>query len=81
MKVAEAYVWEHIVLPRQDAGQWVEPLIQIHDDLLMEFDEKLLADMNREMTYAMTQTFKGLSVPIKTSGTWGVNWGAMEKIK
>lgn len=81
MKVAEACVWQHTVLPRQDRGQWVEPLIQIHDDLLMEFDQQLLPDMDREMRYAMTQTFKGLSVPIETSGTWGVNWGAMEKIK
>jgi hypothetical protein len=33
------------------------------------------------MVYAMTQTFKGLSVPIETSGDYGRNWGDMKEIE
>jgi DNA polymerase-1 len=80
MKVAEAYVWKEIVLKRQDAGQWIEPLIQIHDDLLLEFDARLIPEVNAEMQYAMTQTFKGLSVPIRTDGSTGLTWGQMTKL-
>ena len=80
MKVAEAALWQ-IILDHQDAGRWVEPLIQIHDDLLLEFEAPLLQEMNRQMIWAMTETFPGLSVPIKTVGASGVNWGHMTKIE
>ena len=79
MKVAEAALWQ-IILDHQDAGRWVEPLIQIHDDLLLEFQEDLLEELNLQMQYAMTQTFPALSVPIQTVGASGINWGKMEKI-
>lgn len=36
MKEAEGYVYEHILMPRWAQGDWVEPLIQIHDDLVLE---------------------------------------------
>jgi uracil-DNA glycosylase family 4 len=36
MKEAEAYVYSHILLPRWKAGIDVEPLVQIHDDLVLE---------------------------------------------
>jgi DNA polymerase I-like protein with 3'-5' exonuclease and polymerase domains len=80
MKIAEAYVWKEVVLKRQDAGQWIEPLIQIHDDLLLEFDSRLITEVNTDMQYAMTQTFKGLSVPIRTDGSTGLTWGQMTKL-
>lgn len=36
MKEAEAYVYDHILLPRWSRGDRVEPLVQIHDDLVLE---------------------------------------------
>lgn len=36
MKEAEGYVYTHILLPRWGRGEWVEPLVQIHDDLVVE---------------------------------------------
>lgn len=36
MKRAEAYLYTDILIPRWKRGEWVEPLIQIHDDLVME---------------------------------------------
>ncbi len=80
MKVAEAALWQ-IILDHQDAGRWIEPLIQIHDDLLLEFEESLLHEINEQMIWAMTETFPGLSVPIKTVGSAGFNWGRMRKVK
>jgi len=80
MHVAEAWVWEHIIVKRQDQGQWIEPLLQIHDDLLLECEEGIIKEVDTEMRYAMTQTFKGLSVPIETSGDSGINWGRMNAI-
>lgn len=82
MKRAEAYLYTDILLPRWKRGDQVEPLIQIHDDLLLELDEKLLTEIDEEMVYAMTQVpADDLSVPIETSGDYGVNWGKMKAIR
>lgn len=78
MKTAEAYLWNEIIMPRQMRGEWIEPILQVHDDVIMEFDKKLKADINVEMVWAMTKTFHGLTVPIETSGDWGRSWGHME---
>ncbi len=36
MKRAEAYLYTDILIPRWKRGEWVEPLIQVHDDLVIE---------------------------------------------
>lgn len=80
MKVAEAAVWEMIVR-RQDAGQWIEPILQIHDDLIPEMDDRIVFDVNRDMIDAMTKVpAHMLSVPIETSGDYGRCWGEMHDI-
>lgn len=80
MKVAEAAVWAMIVR-RQDAGEWIEPILQIHDDLIIEADERIIRDVDTEMVYCMTQVPAHLlSVPIETSGDYGACWGKMKTI-
>jgi len=81
MKVAEKWAWDNVFMPYQDAGFFVEPLIQIHDDLVPEFEQHLTDELDQKMVYAMTQTFKGLSVPIETSGDFGLNWGSQVPIR
>jgi uracil-DNA glycosylase family 4 len=78
MKVAEDYVYRKILLPRWKDGDRVEPLLQIHDDLLMECDKRILMGLDTQMVYAMTQVPAYLlTVPIETSGECGDNWGHM----
>lgn len=36
MKQAEDYAWREVILPAQRRGEWIEPLIQIHDDIVIE---------------------------------------------
>lgn len=75
MKTAEYHVWNDIVVPWNNTrGHSVDPLVQIHDDLLMRVREPLAQELNVAMTWAMTQTFKGLTVPLATDGVWGYNW-------
>ena len=31
MKTNEAVIWNDIILPLQQRGYWIEPLVQIHD--------------------------------------------------
>ena len=80
MKVAEAAIWRMIVR-RQDAGEWIEPIIQIHDDVILEFDKRLVHSVNVEMVHCMTKVPAHLiSVPLETSGDAGDCWGDMHEI-
>lgn len=75
MKTAERAIWEDIIVPYKRQGHYIEPLVQIHDDIKLEFDEPLARELNLKMSKAMTETFKGLSVPLATDGKYGRNWG------
>lgn len=82
MHEAEAWVYQHILLPAWHRREYIEPLLQIHDDLVMEADHRLIPDLHASMIYAMTQVpAHWLSVPIGTKGTVGLNWGEMYAIK
>ena len=80
MKIAEASLYQDILVPYWKQGQWVEPLIQIHDALTLECAEDwdLALDLNTKMQAVMTRAPVGFSVPIETSGDWGWNWADME---
>lgn len=81
MKEAEAYVYSDILLPAWERRIDVEPLVQIHDDLVLESDRRFLVELDAQMVYAMTQLpAHWLSVPIETSGDFGFNWGDMVPI-
>ncbi len=82
MKEAEAYVYQEVLLPRWRRGDRVEPLVQIHDDLVLEAETRIVAELDQEMVFAMTQVpAHWLSVPIETSGDAGANWGDQEPIR
>lgn len=73
MKTAEGHLWTYLQ-ELWGKGQWIEPLVQIHDDLTLELESPAQARaINDHMVYIMTQTFKGLVVPIETSGDVGYN--------
>lgn len=75
MKTAEYHVWNDIVVPwNKSRGHVVDPLVQIHDDLVMRVKEPMALELNVAMNWAMTETYKGLSVPLATDGMWGHNW-------
>ena len=74
MKTNEAALWQYIILPLQREGYWIEPLLQIHDDIVLELEnEKVARLVNPMMVRCMTESYR-LSVPIKTSGEWGYTW-------
>jgi len=81
VKVAEKHIWESVIRPLQDDGYWIEPIVQIHDDIKLEFDPRILPEVHAGMVWAMTQTFDGLSLPIKTKGTLGTSWQAVTDIE
>ena len=79
MKQAEARLWS-LLQDYWRQGVTVEPLIQVHDALTLEFpaDLSLARDLHNKMCYIMTQTPQGFSVPVETSGDYGPNWADLE---
>lgn len=73
MKTAEWHLWQYLNQLWSE-GRWIEPLVQIHDDLTLELESPRMAtDINEHMIWIMTKTYDGLSVPIETSGDVGFN--------
>lgn len=87
MKQAEAYLWQHILMPYYKQGfykggsrkQWVEPLVQVHDALRLEFPLGMEQELHEKMVYAMTKVPTQLRVPLGVEGKWGLNLRDMRK--
>jgi len=79
IKTAEAALWTQLQVYWKE-GHTVEPLAQVHDALTLEFpaDEALAQRVNSDMTRIMTAPYPGFSVPIETSGDYGLNWADMK---
>jgi DNA polymerase I-like protein with 3'-5' exonuclease and polymerase domains len=80
MKMAEVRLYQNILVPYWRQGRWVEPLLQVHDALLLECedDPALAYDLHAKMVTAMTTTPEWFTVPTETSGDWGYSWADME---
>lgn len=78
MKQAEARLWADLNYFWK-RGRWVEPLLQIHDDLLLELEDDILLarELHTAMVRNLTTIPKGFSVPVETSGDYGRNWAEM----
>lgn len=83
MKHAMRAIWEWMRSERlvghgAQMGR-VEPLLQIHDSMLMECDgdKQTRAEVDAAMVYFMCETTK-LRVPIRAKGGFGATWGEIE---
>lgn len=85
MKQAEKIVWDTVLPYFWKKGQWVEPLIQIHDCLKFECQDttrkhgNVVKELNGMMVAAMTSVPKSFSVPLAVESECGYNMYDMEK--
>ncbi len=78
LKMAMAQIWAW--MQEYKYGHFgIEPLLQIHDELLFELDEDpaFIAEADAAIQYFMCHT-TDLRVPIKAKGSTGVNWGVLK---
>lgn len=79
MKQAEACIWNDLLVRLWGQGNWIEPLMQVHDSILLECENEVLARQVHPLMQAMmTYPVDGFSVPIETSGDWGLNLADMQ---
>lgn len=78
MKQAEARLWA-LLQERWRRGEWVEPLLQVHDALRLEAQEGLEQNLHKEMVDVMTKVPHGFSVPLAIEGEYGTTMAAYDK--
>lgn len=81
MKTNEARIWNDVIVPLQREGYWIEPIVQIHDDIVLEMQDDIVKTVAPMMVHCMTKSYEGLSVPIKTSSSAGYNWADMKEVQ
>lgn len=77
IKLAMAGVHSRVLPSLHDSGIPVLPLLQIHDELIMEFPEDSAEIVNVLMLGEMTQAMH-LNVPIRAKGHWGKKWSDLK---
>lgn len=85
MKQIEARIWREVILPLNAEGpskvpgyplQRVEPCLDIHDDLLLEFDEDL-GPLLLPLIESMVAASFEVDVPITCKGSVGTVWSEL----
>ena len=77
MKKAMKNIWD-IMPDIWSQGIHFEPLLQIYDDFICEYDPKHEALISGVVEWAMTSSVE-LAVPITADFKSGLSWGSMKK--
>ncbi len=59
-----------------EASSQARPLLQVHDELVLEVPEAELAAAARLVRQVMEGAYQ-LDIPLSTEARWGINWGEM----
>lgn len=62
----------------QKGGTYVEPLLQIHDEMILEAEEGAKEWIAKETIAIFEEDSPMFRVPIKAKGKWGKTWGSLE---
>jgi len=81
VKQAEVSIWKEIIGPYGRQGRYVQPILQVHDSINLEFedDPKLAQDLNRHMREILSRIPEGFTVPMDSSGEYGPNMADMKE--
>ena len=74
MKQIEKVVWDEVIRP---SGGTILPLLDIHDDLLLEGDEVHLKLVAPDIRDIFQHTVKGWPIPIVCSQDLGTKWSEL----
>lgn len=67
-------VWREVIKPLKAEGYYIEPILDIHDDLLLEFDAHMKDWLVPVVDSIFNGTFGGLEVPITAKSKVGEYW-------
>lgn len=76
-KQVVAKVWREVIRPLQKEGRYIEPLMDLHDDLLLEFESGLAGLLGPLVKSYFEGTVEGLPIPILCSAKVGERWSQL----
>lgn len=68
-------VWDRVILPRQRRGEYCEPWLRVHDDLVIECEWGEAEAVKAELLALVPQV---LRIPIEADGKIGQVWGSLK---
>lgn len=63
---------------RTSSGMFARWILQIHDELVFCYDQRLQEVMHELVLEALTQHSYTLRVPVEANGSFGLNWGVLK---
>lgn len=67
-------VWTEVIKPLRAEGAYIEPLLDLHDDLFLEFEEVLAGLLLPLVSSVFNSTFMDQPIPITCKGKIGKKW-------
>lgn len=77
MKLGMVGVWQRVLPLIQAEGYYCEPILQIHDELILEMDERIFNIVDVLVRNEMQEAMK-LVIPIGVKGSCAVAWGGLK---
>ncbi len=77
IKLAMKGIWERVLPEVWRQGYYCEPILQIHDEILMEMDERVAAEVDVMVRNEMQEATK-LCIPIGAKCATAHNWGELK---
>jgi len=77
IKLAMVGIWTRVIPAMHAAGYYCEPILQIHDELILEFDPACWDVLDTMVRLEMTEAIR-LSVPLGAKGVSAALWGSLK---
>lgn len=77
IKLAMAGIWSRVLPAIWAEGWYCEPLLQIHDEIVMECDEKIAPELDALVRTELENAIR-LKVPLGAKGHYATNWGGLK---
>lgn len=77
IKLGMVGIWTNVLPAIRREGWYVEPLLQIHDELILEFDEAIAPELDVLVRMELEHAIQ-LAVPIGSKGHMAPSWGQLK---
>lgn len=77
MKLGMVGVWQRVLPVVWSRGYYCEPILQVHDELLVEVDENVISEVDVMIRNEMQEAMR-LCIPIGAKGVFAQKWGALK---
>jgi len=78
MKISMHRINERVIKPMRRRGAKIEPLLQVHDELLVECEDAAVEEYGERALVEMEQSLTALRVPVEADCAMGERWSEIK---